>query len=128
MIVVDTSIWIEFFRGRNSTVNNHLCRLIDQDQVLLAAPVRLEILMGAARREVPTLRRVLSALPLLVPGDATWSKLESWVDRARKAGERFGAMDLLIAGIADDHGASIWSMDDDFARMARLHFTRLFQV
>ncbi len=128
MIVVDTSIWIEFFRGRNSIVDNHLRKLIDQDQVFLAAPVRLEILMGAARKEVSTLRRVLSALPLLVPGDATWQKLESWVDGARKAGERFGAMDLLIAGIADDHGASVWSMDEDFARMARLNFAKLFQA
>ena len=51
MIVVDTSIWIEFFRGRNSIVDNHLRKLIDQDQVFLAAPVRLEILMGAAEKK-----------------------------------------------------------------------------
>jgi hypothetical protein len=126
VIVVDTSIWIEFFRGRNTALVDQLRKLLEQDQVLLAAPVRLEILMGAARKEVPTLRRVLSALPLLLPSDKIWQKLEVWVDRARKAGERFGSMDLLIAAIADDHGASVWSTDGDFARMARLNLAKLF--
>jgi predicted nucleic acid-binding protein len=128
VVVVDTSVWIEFFRGSNTAVVEHLGRLLDQGQVLLAAPVRLEILTGATRNEATMLRRVLSALPLLVPGDATWSKLEAWVERGRKAGQRFGAMDLLIAGIADDHHASLWSMDEDFTRMARFGFVVLHRI
>jgi predicted nucleic acid-binding protein len=71
------------------------------------------------------LRRVLSALPLLVPDARLWPKLEGWIERATRAGERFGAMDLLIAGIADDHRATVWSRDADFARMARLGLVQL---
>jgi predicted nucleic acid-binding protein len=103
----------------------HVRALLDSDDVALAAPVRLEILTGASRSELPRLRRLLSALPLLLPGEGTWTKLEAWVERARSAGERFGGMDLLIAGIADDHGALLWSKDRDFARMARLGFVKL---
>ncbi len=124
MVVVDSSVWIEFFRGKGAVVGE-LARLLDADEVALAAPVRLELLSGASQKDEPVLRRVLSALPLLVPDARVWPKLEGWIERAGRAGERFGAMDLLIAGIADDHRATVWSRDADFARMARLGLVQL---
>ena len=128
LVVIDTSIWVEFFRGRDAPLVSRLVELIDHDHVLLTAPVRIELLMGAARSEVPALRRVLSALPLLVPSEQTWFLLEAWTDTARRAGERFGTLDLLIAAIAFEHDALLWSKDKDFTRMARLKFARLFQT
>lgn len=125
MVIVDSSVWIEFFRGKEKAIVGELGRLLDDDEVALAAPVRLELLTGASRRDAPVLRRVLSALPLLLPDAHLWSKLETWIERAGRAGERFGAMDLLIAGIADDNRATLWSRDGDFARMARLGMVRL---
>jgi predicted nucleic acid-binding protein len=125
MVVVDSSVWIDFFRGSDEAVVAELGRLLDADEVGLAAPVRLELLTGASRKDEPVLRRLLSALPLLLPEPPLWPKLERWIERASRAGERFGAMDLLIAGIADDHRASLWSRDADFARMARFGMVQL---
>jgi predicted nucleic acid-binding protein len=34
-------------------------------------------------------------------------------------------MDLLIAGIADDHRAKVWSRDADLVPMARLRLVQL---
>ena len=124
MVVVDSSVWIAFFRGRDQGVVDELSQLLDADQVGLAAPVRLEILAGAPKAQLALLRRLLSALPLLLPTEAVWHTLEGWVERAREAGERFGAMDLLIAGIAEENSARLWSLDGDFARMARLGLMR----
>lgn len=121
-IVVDSSVWIDFFRGRDQAVVSEMGRLLDDGQVALASPIRLELLTGAARGEVRRLRRLLSALPIFVPSAGLWSKLESWVEVARDAGERFAAMDLVIAGVAHEEGSAIWSRDQDFERMARLGF------
>jgi predicted nucleic acid-binding protein len=127
VVVVDSSIWIDFFRGREVAVVEGLRALLDADEVALAAPIRLEILIGASKLEHPRLRRLLSALPLLLPSIELWTRLEAWAERARRAGERFGAMDLLIAGIADEHGARVWSADGDFARLARLGLVKLYE-
>jgi predicted nucleic acid-binding protein len=52
--------------------------------------------------------------------------VNDWIARAADAGERFSFTDLLIARLADDIGALVWSLDSDFTRMARLSFARLY--
>lgn len=124
MIVVDTSVWIDFFRGR-APVTTRLSTLLDSDDVVLPIPVRIELLSGAMKAERPRLSRLLSALPVLYPTEASWARIESWVTQGVAAGHRFGAADLLIASLAAEHDHDLWSLDKDFTRMARLNMVRL---
>ena len=126
MIFVDTSVWIAAFRDAGSKEARQLSLLLDADEVALSIPVFLEVLAGAARPERERLRNTLTALPLFYPTDQTWQAVERWIDEAGDSGERFGFADLLIGAIAAEHGASLWSLDTDFRRMARLKFLSLF--
>ena len=120
MIFVDTSVWVAALRRRESHEAERLDALLEADDVALAAPVRFEILAGASRDERPRLRRLLSALPTFYPGPATWSLLDGWLDLAGARGERLAVADALIAALAAEQAARVWSLDADFARMARL--------
>jgi predicted nucleic acid-binding protein len=120
VILVDTSVWVEALRCAGSPEAAELRTLLDEDRVALAVPVRLEILAGASGRDFARLRRLLSALPLITPDPATWGLLESWVEIAVAAGQRFGFADLLIGALAAGRGSSVWSLDRDFARLADL--------
>jgi predicted nucleic acid-binding protein len=127
VIFVDTSVWVEALRSAESTAARQLGGLLDSGEVALSVPVRVEILAGASNRDHVRLRRVLSALPLCFPTEQTWLRIDDWLGRARTAGERFGFGDLLIAAIAADHRAPIWSLDGDFARMARVGLVEVHQ-
>jgi predicted nucleic acid-binding protein len=124
VIAVDTSVWINFFRGR-APAAERLPLLLDQDEVALPVPVRIEILSGARKAERPRLDRLLSALPILHPTRETWQRVEDWVTIGGASGHRFGVGDLLIASLAAENGYALWSFDSDFARMARLGLVTL---
>lgn len=127
MIVVDTSVWVAATRSPGGEVAETLRTLIDADEVALALPVRMELMAGVARKDRAALRRALTALPVVVPSEDTWQTIERWIEPAANAGDRFAIADLLIAGLAHDIGALVWSLDSDFERMASRNLVRLYR-
>ena len=127
MIVVDTSVWVAVLRSREAPEAFALTALLDADEVILPVPVRVELLLGAPARERTRLRRALSALPIAYPVEETWTLVENWTERAADAGHRFGVGDLLIAAVASERNALVWSLDRDFERLERLKFVSLYE-
>jgi predicted nucleic acid-binding protein len=41
MILVDTSVWVDYFRAVNRHLVAHLQALLEEDQVVLVVPVRI---------------------------------------------------------------------------------------
>jgi predicted nucleic acid-binding protein len=123
-MVVDTSVWVAFLRDPKSAVRPVLERLLDGDAVLLPIPVRVELLSCAGPQSVSLLSRTLGALRPLTPSTDTWALVERWVLVGVAKGLRFGVGDLLVAACAAEHGAPVWTLDDDFEPMARLRWIR----
>ena len=127
MIVVDTSVWVASLRRGRAQETEILRALLDADEVALAAPVRVELLSGASNADRATLRRALSALPVLYPSTDTWMLVDAWIERAGRRGSRFGLGDLLIGALASEIGALLWSLDADFERMESLGLLQRYQ-
>ena len=125
MTFVDTSVWVAWLRRGDGTVRAHLERLLDEDRCILPAPVRVELLSGIRSQDGARMGRLLTSVPTRFPTTTTWALAEAWCTLAARKGDRFGVGDLLVAAIAHEHGGRIWSLDGDFARMAKLGFIRL---
>ena len=118
MIFVDTSVWVAALRSASGVEAAHLRELLRSDAVALPAPVLIEVLTGSSLQDRPRIRRVLAAIPTFYPLDSTWRLMDSWLDTASRAGERFGFADLLIGVLAAEQDSTVWSLDGDFRRMA----------
>jgi predicted nucleic acid-binding protein len=128
VIVVDTSVWVAALRGDRARIGVALSALLDADEVALALPVRAELLAGVKKQQRAALKRALTGVPVLVPSEATWPVVEGWIERGADAGERFSVTDLMIAALARDIGALVWSVDKDFARMEALKIVDLYSA
>lgn len=120
MIVVDTSVWVAALRDAGSREAAALRELLDADEVLLPIPVKIELLSGTSKRDRAAMASGLEALPVAYPVDETWRTLVDWTGRASDAGLAFGVGDLLIAAIAAENDALLWSLDAAFDRLERL--------
>lgn len=127
MIVVDTSVWVAALRDKTCLEARVLQPLLDEDEVLLPIPVKVELLSGTSKRHRDILRRGLEALPVAYPSDETWRTMVAWTERTSAAGVAFGVGDLLIAAIANEQGALLWSLDAAFDRMGRLRLVRRYE-
>ena len=128
MVVVDTSVWVAVLRSAGAREAPAFAALLESDDVIVPILVRLELLAGVSSKERPRLRRMLSALPIAYPDEETWPLIDGWIERAVGQGQRFGLGDLLIAAVASQQGALVWSLDGDFERMERLKLVSLYNA
>ena len=119
MILVDTSAWVEFFRGR-APLCDAVDDALDANEAALCGPVMTELRRGL--RSTAERRRVL---PLLAGCHWLADPARLWEDAgdlgyylARK-GVTAKSIDLLIAAVALTHGAAILTQDHDFAAMKK---------
>lgn len=126
MVIVDTSVWIEAQRRPAGEDATTLRSLLDADEVALALPVRIQLLMGTAKQDRLRVRRAFSAVPLIMPTKASWQIIDRWIDTAADAGYRFSISDLLIAALTYEVTGLVWSLDKDFVAMEQLGFVRCY--
>lgn len=129
MIVVDTSVWIDFFRGAATPAVERFVALVDDDEGIAITDVILtEILQGLrSEADVRRVERRLAPFEIL--------RLESIDDFRRSAALYRGArrkgitvrrtLDCLIASVCIREGAALLHADADFDRLASCSALRL---
>ena len=127
MILVDSSVWIDFFSSSPGRAGNELRRMIsDAEPFALTGVVVTEILQGLTR-EVSRIEHYLSQWEMLEPsGVSTYREAAAIFRLARGKGVSLTTIDALIAAIALEHGASVFTLDKDFSRIARLTDLHLY--
>lgn len=122
MIVVDTSVWIDFFRNTGTWQVEHLAQLITDDEpVALTDIVLTEILQGlpddrAARRVE---RRLLAFDVLRLETLDDFRRAASLYRQARAGGITIRrTLDCLIASVCVRDDAPLLHADADFEHLA----------
>jgi predicted nucleic acid-binding protein len=126
VILVESSVWIDFFSSSPGRAGRELRRLIEEvEPFALAGVVVTEVLRGLTR-DVHRIERYLSMWELLEPlGFSTYREASAISRLARSKDISLTTIDTLIAAIALEYRASLFSLDKDFSRVARITALRL---
>lgn len=123
MILVDSSAWVELFRGTGSPLHLSLRRKLQEKAPLASTDVvAMEILAGARdQQDRERLRRLLYGLRFLpVEGLADYEYAAELYRACRRAGESPRKLaDCLIAAVAIRNDAEVLCGDADFLVLAR---------
>jgi predicted nucleic acid-binding protein len=115
-IIVDTSIWIEYFNKPQSSHGKEVAQIIEEDRVAICGIIIAELLQGASsNQEFNELRDTLLFLPFLDDDASTWERVGRLSFELRKKGRTIPISDCLIAILAEDHACAIYSLDSHFA-------------
>ena len=111
MRLLDTSVWIDFWRGDQHALE--LAQLLEDREVLLHPWVLGELALGGLG---PRRHAVLHDLMLLNPAPvASDQEALSWIDRHELAGTGLGWVDVQLLASARIASAEIWTSDQRLA-------------
>ncbi|PKM79955.1 MAG: PIN domain nuclease [Firmicutes bacterium HGW-Firmicutes-14] len=113
-IMVDTSIWIEYFRG-NFCDTNLIEQGLSLGYVYITGPIVAELLQGVKTSgEHKALSRCISAVPFVECGYQDWVKAGNISFNLRKKGVTVPLTDIIIAVAAIKIEAAVYTRDRHF--------------
>jgi predicted nucleic acid-binding protein len=128
-VLVDTSVWSLALRRdtpRETPVETELVELIAEGRVLMLGAVRQELLSGIrGSAQFRRLRDHLRAFPNVALDEADYEDAASCFNQCRSRGVQGSNTDFLLCAAALRRGAAVFTVDDDFARYARVLHVRL---
>lgn len=124
MILVDSSVWIEFFRGGSDDASAKVLRrlLVGGETVVAGDLIVAEVLQGfSAQREFDAARRVFDGLPCVTLGGYDAAVRVAGLYRQLRSGGFTvrGVVDALIAGYCIHHQVPLLHNDQDFESFER---------
>jgi predicted nucleic acid-binding protein len=127
VILVDSSVWVDFFRPSPGRGGAELRRMIEESEPFaLTGIVVSEVLQGLTR-DAGVIERFLTQWDMLEPrGFDTYRSAAAIYRAGRRKGITSSTIDTLIAAIALEHGAGVFTLDRDLVRIARMTGLELY--
>jgi len=121
MLIADTSVWIDFLTGSESSQGRRMRQAISDQEVIVVDPILLEIMSGARSDNVARTQRLIEAQI----HEALFPKLD-WLDAAaiyrelRWRGVTIRSqIDALIAAVAIRLDVPVLHRDRDYTQISR---------
>ena len=119
-VLIDTSIWVDFFRKRNSAVSAKLREYLKLNQVCYTGPIFVELYQGAkTRREIEILNQLFDTIRYVDISREHYHHAGLVSQKAAREGKIFSTIDVILAVLAHDEGLSLFSLDRHFQDISR---------
>jgi len=118
-VLVDSTVWIDFFRGAEPAVAR-LDPLLADDRVAVFGPIIAEVASGARTLGAfNQVRAKMSAARLLTDPPDLWGRVAEALFHLARQGVQAHLVDLAITVTANVKGHTLLTRDKDFLAIAR---------
>ena len=126
-VLVDTSVWISFFRHLDEEVSDKLKPLLRNGNPVYTGLIETELLRGGkTKKELDVLEELFHSIGYLPVKEEYFPKAGDLGRFLLQKGITVGTVDLLIAHIAIANNASLYTLDNHFTAIARHTTLRLY--
>ena len=116
-ILVDTSVWIEFFKPHSET-GDKLEKLIKEHLVWTCGVIIFELIKGVrTEEEKATILETLLNLEYIEMTPLLWQKAGELSAFLKKEGKNLPLSDIFIAALAIGHNLQIFTLDKHFEQI-----------
>jgi predicted nucleic acid-binding protein len=120
-VLVDTSVWVSYFRGGSPVISEKVDSLLAGDEVYVPKIVLADLLQGAkSEREISTIEDFFDAFTILDQSPETWLKAGKLSRELKIRGKTIHLLDCYIAVIAKENACAILTLDDHFKEIQRV--------
>ena len=119
LVLVDTSVWIDFLKLGETPESRELVGYLDRDEACVTPIIKAEVLSGAKTEEdFTTLQEKFSALPSLQEPPNFWDAVARNRFNLARKGLNVSLIDLAIAVTAQGHDCPILTSNKGFKIIA----------
>jgi len=114
-VLIDTSVWIEFFRNKGSLVSIKLREYLKLNQVCSSGPILVELYQGAkTQREIEVFNQLFDTINYEDITRKHYHHAGLVSQKAAREGKIFSTIDVILAVLAHDEELSLFSLDHHF--------------
>ena len=128
MILVDSSVWIDYLSAKVSRPENKIDPLTRPDnQAVVTGIIIQEILQGIRNlRSFELTRKMMTSFPVVIPSASTHASAAALYQEVMRKGNQVSTVDALIAALAIEHRLPLYTFDADFQNIAKHTRLQLF--
>ena len=114
-ILIDTSVWIEYFRNQSPVFVAFLEELVKTREIYVPRIILAELMQGAkSEKELTVIAEFMDAFIIIDQTEKTWINAGRLSHELRRKGKNINLMDCYIAVIAQENNCSILTLDRHF--------------
>jgi len=121
LVLVDSSVWIDYFRGSKNIRIDDFENLVDNNQICVNDLILSELIPALDHRKESEIIDILQSVRK-IPLKIDWTEIIAFQTVNLKKGvNNIGIPDLIILQNAIQNNLSIYTIDKHFAAMNRYH-------
>jgi hypothetical protein len=121
LVLVDTSVWIEYFQRKDELIEKEMDSLLRSEEVATAGLILAELRQGCRTpNQVKLMLDAMEPLFYLESDRTSWLKAGEIAGEARARGYKLEVGDCLLAAMALRERCSLFTLDRDFSHIPGL--------